>query len=172
MIRRIIFTCLLFLLTSACAPVISQKTMDTVDKNISFTMLHENPDSFTGKNVILGGEIIATNVKENDTWIEVLQRPLGYRQKPLATDQSAGRFLVHFPGFLDPAIYANGRKLTVAGKVAGKIVQSLSGLNYIYPVITAREHHLWKVNENSKPRFGVGIGAGGGSYGGGVGVGF
>ena len=172
MIRRIVFIVCLLVLISACAPVISQKTMSAVDKSISFTALRDNPDIFKGKIVVLGGQIIATTVKAEETWIEVLQRPLDYRQKPQDTDQSSGRFLVHFQGFLDPAIYASGRKLTVAGKVEGKVVRPLKELNYSYPVIIAEEYYLWKPDDiYGSPRFGVGIGVGGGSYGGGGGMG-
>lgn len=173
MIRRIVFIACLLVLISACGPVISQKTMSAVDKSISFEALRENPDIFKGKIAVLGGQIIATTVKADETWVEVLQRPLDYRQKPQDTDQSSGRFLVRFQGFLDPAIYAGGRKLTVAGKVEGKVVRPLKELNYTYPVLIAEEYYLWKPDDiYSTPRFGVGIGVGGGSYGGGVGVGF
>ena len=175
MIRKIVSIACLLVLMSACAPVISQKTMSTVDKNISFMTLQQNPDAFKGKVVVLGGQIIATTVKADETWIEVLQQPLDFRQRPADTDQSSGRFLVRFPGFLDPAIYASGRKLTVAGKVDGKIVRPLKEVNYTYPVLTAREHYLWQPGDAyGGPRFGIGVGVGGGSHsvGGGVGVGF
>jgi outer membrane lipoprotein len=178
MIRRIGPTfCLLVLLISACAPVISQTTMNTVDKNISFAALQQNPDAFKGRVVVLGGQIIATTVKADETWIEVLEKPLDYQQKPSDTDKSSGRFLVRFQGFLDPAIYASGRKLTVAGQVDGKVIRPLKEINYTYPLLSAREHYLWKLSDTySSPRFGIGIGGGVGSHGGGggmgVGVGF
>lgn len=175
MIKKIIPIACLLVLMSACAPVISQKTMSTVDKNVSFITLQQNPNAFQGKVVVLGGQIIATTVKADETWIEVLQQPLDFRQRPADTDQSSGRFLVRFPGFLDPAIYASGRKLTVAGQVDGKIVRPLKEVNYTYPVLTAREHYLWQPGDAyGGPRFGIGVGVGGGSHsvGGGVGVGF
>ena len=159
---------------SACAPVISQKTMSTVDKSISFQALQQNPDSFRGRVALLGGEIIETVVKADETWIEVLEKPLDYQQRPSDTDQSSGRFLVRFRGFLDPAIYAGGRKLTVAGVVDGKTVRPLKETNYSYPVLTATELYLWKPEDAyNAPRFGIGIGVGGGGRhsGGGVGVG-
>jgi outer membrane lipoprotein len=93
--------------------------MSTVDKGISFPALQQNPDSYKGKVVVLGGQIITTTVKADETWIEVLEKPLDYQQRPSDTDKSSGRFLVRFQGFLDPAIYASGRKLTVAGQVDG-----------------------------------------------------
>lgn len=177
MITRIIPIACLLVLMSACAPVISQKTMSTVDKSISFTTLQQNPNAFKGRIVLLGGQIIATTVKADETWIEILEKSLDYQQRPSDTDKSSGRFLVRFPGFLDPAIYASGRKLTVVGQVDGKVVRPLKDLNYSYPVLTAKEHYLWKPEDAySTPRFGIGIGVGGGSHsvggGAGVGVGF
>ncbi|MEN6620416.1 MAG: Slp family lipoprotein [Smithella sp.] len=172
MIWKVLIVCLAGII-SACAPVISQKTMDIADKSISFSALQENPDNFKGKTVILGGQIITTTVKENETWIEVLQKPLDSRQKPLNTDKSLGRFLARFRGFLDPSIYASGRKLTVAGIVEGKIIKPLKELNYTYPVLFVQEYYLWKPDDAYiAPRFGVGIGVGTGSYGGGMGMGF
>ena len=177
MITRIISIACLLVLMSACAPVISQKTMSTVDKSISFSALQQNPNAFKGKIVLLGGQIIATTVKADETWIEILEKSLDYQQRPSDTDKSSGRFLVRFSGFLDPAIYASGRKLTVVGQVDGKVVRPLKEVNYTYPLLTAREHYLWKPEDAySTPRFGVGIGVGGGSHsvggGAGVGVGF
>ncbi len=172
MVKKIVSIACLLVLMSACAPVISQKTMGTVDKNISFMALRQNPDAFKGKVVLLGGQIIATTVKADDTWIEILEKPLNYWQKPADADQSSGRFLVRFPGFLDPAIYATGRKLTVVGQVDGKVVRPLKEVNYTYPLLTAKEHYLWKPEDvYSTPRFGIGIGVGGGSHGAGGGAG-
>lgn len=162
---------------SACAPVISQKTMNTVDKAISFAALQQNPDAFKGRTVLLGGQIITTTVKADETWIEVLEKPLNYRGKPSDADQSSGRFLVRIKGFLDPAIYSSGRRLTVAGQVDGRVVRPLREVNYTYPLLTAKEYYLWKQDDSyGYPQFGVGVGGGvwrGGSGGGvGVGVGF
>jgi outer membrane lipoprotein len=172
MIRKIFPIMCLLVLMSACAPVISQTTMSTVDRSISFPALQQSPDALKGRVVLLGGQIIATTVKTEETWIEVLEKPLDYQQRPLDTDQSSGRFLVRFQSFLDPAIYASGRKLTVAGQVEGKVVRPLKEMNYTYPVLTVKEHYLWKLDDaDSVPRFGIGIGVGGGGHGGGGGVG-
>jgi len=172
MIRRIIPIMCLLMLIAACAPVISQTTMSTVDQSLTFTALQQKPDAYKGKVVVLGGQIIMTTVKDNETWIEVLEKKLDSSQKPENTDQSAGRFLVRFAGFLDPAIYAVGRTLTVAGQVEGKVVRPINEIKYTYPVLTAKEHRLWELEEtNRSPRFGIGVGGGVGSHGSGGGVG-
>lgn len=172
MIKKIVFVAGCLILLSACAPVISQTTMSTVDKSIAFPALQQNPDAYKGNVVLLGGQIITTTVKADETWIEVLEKPLDYDQRPSDADQSFGRFLVRFQGFLDPAIYASGRKLTVAGQVEGKVIRPIKEVNYTYPVLSAREHYLWKPEDvYSAPRFGIGIGVGAGSHGSGGGVG-
>lgn len=172
MSKKIVIIGCIVALISACAPVISQTTMSTVDKSISFAALQKDPDLMKGKIVLLGGQIIATTPKADETWIEVLEKPLDYQQRPSDADQSAGRFIVSIKGFLDPTIYANGRKLTVAGQVEGKTTRSLNEINYTYLMITAREHYLWKPDDAyNTPRFRIGIGGVGGSRGGGIGGG-
>jgi len=172
MIRKTFFLLCFMALIASCAPVISQTTMNTVDKSITFPALQKNPDDMKGKIVLLGGQIIATIPKAGETWIEVLEKPLDYQQRPSDADQSAGRFLVRVQGFLDPTIYEKGRKLTVAGQVEGKIIRPLSEINYTYPVISAREQYLWQpADTNNNPRFSIGIGGFGGGRGGGVGGG-
>ena len=75
---------------------------------------------------------------------------------------SCGRFLVHFEGFLDPAIYAKGRRITVLGEVAGKRVLPLKEMEYSYPVLLPREHYLWRPEDfYGTPSFHIGIGVGG-----------
>ena len=145
---------------AACTPAIPQKWLDKVDPNLSFHMLIKDPESYRGKNILVGGQILAVNVREGESWVEVLHKPLDWQHNPKDTDESAGRFLVRFQGFLDPAIYTAGKKITVVGEVQGKKVQPLKEMDYTYPVLTPREHHLWKPEDSTSPRFHFGIGVG------------
>jgi hypothetical protein len=71
-------------------------------------------------------------------------------------------FLVRFEGFLDPASYAVGKKITVLGEVAGKKVLPLKEMDYSYPVLLPREHYLWKPEDfYGGSSFHIGIGVGG-----------
>jgi len=148
-------------LLSACASVISKQGLREADPKITFQVLLQDPDRQKGKVVLLGGEIVTATVKEGETWIEVLQKPLNPDQKPEDTDVSHGRFTVHFMDFRDPAIYAAGRKITVLGQVQGKKVMPLKEMDYTYPVLIPRESHLWKPETKSGPLFHFGIGVGG-----------
>jgi Outer membrane lipoprotein Slp family len=54
-----------------------------------------------------------------------------------------GRFLVSTREFLDPAIYAPGRRLMVLGTVAGRSERRVGDLPYAYPMISAERIKLW-----------------------------
>lgn len=149
------------LLLAGCAPVISKGALKEVDQGLSFGQLLENPEAYRGKTVLLGGNIIETQNLSDRTLIVVLQRPLGFRKKPSGEDVSRGRFILYVPGFLDPAIYRHGRKITLVGSVIGKEVRPLGEIEYSYPVIEKKELHLWPPEESyvTEPRvyFGFGI---------------
>ena len=159
--RPALFIIGIVVLLSACASVISKQGLREADPEITFQVLLQDPDRHKGKVVLLGGEIVTTTVKEGETWVEVLQKPLESDQKPEDTDVSYGRFLVHFSDFRDPAIYAGERKITVLGQVQGKKVIPLKEMNYTYPVLIPREFYLWKPEAKSGPFFHFGIGVGG-----------
>jgi outer membrane lipoprotein len=150
------------LAVTGCAAVISQETLKTVDQDIRFEQILENTEAYRGKVVLLGGEIINTENVPNKTVIIVLQRSLGYNQKPDSEGESKGRFIVSTPDFLDPAIYRPRRKITVVGPVMGKEVRPLGELEYAYPVIEKKELHIWPVEGAPAPspqfHFGIGIG--------------
>lgn len=159
--RQVFLTLSLVALLSACAPVISQQSLSEVDPAITFQVLIKDPEKYKGKAILQGGRIVATTIKEGETWVEVLQQPLDWQQKPEDTDVSYGRFLVRFPGFLDPAIYEAGKRITVLGEVEGRKVLPLKEMEYTYPVLLPREHHLWKPDTSMGPFFHIGIGIGG-----------
>jgi outer membrane lipoprotein len=159
-----VFVMAAVLLLAGCAHVISKEALQEVDTSISFAQLSKDPAAYMGKTVLLGGDVIETQNLSDKTLIIVLQRPVGSRGEPGAGDVSEGRFIIQTPGFLDPAIYSPGRKLTVAGTVVGKEVRPLGEIEYTYPVIEKRELYLWPEEESAsdEPRvhFGVGIGVG------------
>jgi outer membrane lipoprotein len=153
---------LLFL--AGCASVISREALKEVDQSIGFEQLLKNPEAHQGKTFLLGGDIINTENHPEKTLLVVLQRPLGFRRKPASGDVSMGRFIVIVQGFLDPAIYRAGRKMTVVGLAAGKETRSLGEIKYHYPLIERKELYIWppESQEGVWPRisFGVGFGIG------------
>ena len=140
-----------------CAHVISQELRERADKEMSFTALLKDPDRYVGRFVILGGIIASSANTEEGTYIEVVQNPLDFRGRPEYTDISGGRFLILYEGYLDSAIYSQGKEVTVAGEVIGKRVRPLGEMQYTYPLIKSSEIHLFTPSYGIPIRFGISI---------------
>lgn len=146
-------------LLAGCAHIVSKEMREEAVKDLDEERLFQSPREFTGSFVILGGEIINSVNTEEGAIIEVLHRPLDRRGRPEATDESLGRFLVFKEGYLETAIYRQGRQLTVAGVVKGVRKGRLDEAPYYYPFIESRELHIIRRRAPAGPRvhFGVGI---------------
>ncbi len=159
--KFLIVMALMIAALAGCAPVISKDTLATVDRGIKFEDVVKDPGPYAGKNVVFGGTIINVENTESRTVLEVVQQGMNSQLNPVYTDESAGRFLVDFPGFKDPAIYSIGKRLTVAGRVKGSLEKKLGKGTYRYPVIEPTEHYLWpRRGGYSEPSIGIGIGIG------------
>ena len=114
------------ILLAACASNIPLEIReDITGENITVNAARSDINRYTGRKVRWGGTIAAVENKASDTWIEVVDRRLGAYGRPLFTDQSGGRFLVHIDGFLDPAIYRVNRPITVFGIMESGILKPI-----------------------------------------------
>jgi len=141
-----------------CAHVISKEMRDKAYGEPPASALFKDPDEFKGRIVILGGTIVSSTNTDKGTYIEVLQKPLDYHGRPEDTDTSYGRFIIFHDGYLDAAVYAQGRDVTVAGEVMGKELHPLGEIQYPYPLIKSKELHLFEARYNMPVHFGIGIG--------------
>lgn len=135
----------LLLLAAGCAAPISDTFRREATPGVTFSMVNENPNTFRGNTVIWGGSIIKTVTTRKGSKIYVLQAPLDSNEEPQSTDTSKGRFIATTEHMLDPLVYAEGRMITVAGKVAGKktVTRKKSSLSYTYPVVQSGQLYLW-----------------------------
>jgi outer membrane lipoprotein len=123
--------------------------------------------------VRLGGVIIATENRQEETVFEVLEKPLTRSGRPQSGDVSGGRFVVVFSRFLDKAIYRPNRPVTVIGEVIGTKTAPIGELTYTYPLLSGKEIRLCEQRGSfDRPRMHIGIGIGGGRGGVGVGTSF
>lgn len=102
------------------------------------------PEGHRGAAVRWGGTLAEVRNRAEVTELEIVARPLAGSGRPREGDGSEGRFIARVPGFLDPAIHARGRLITVAGRVAGVRRGTVGEYPYRFPVVEASAHHLWE----------------------------
>jgi outer membrane lipoprotein len=137
---------------SGCAHVISTDIIEQVNTDIEFTSLLKAPQDYQGQMVLLGGIIVNTVNRADGTLLEVYQTRMDSTTgKPIDVDESQGRFLALYEGFLDGAIYRKGRKVTIAGIVTGERVMKIGQVDYHYPYLVIKEIYLWKEDQRYEP---------------------
>jgi outer membrane lipoprotein len=129
---------------TGCAHVISSGVREQARKDLPFSAVLANPEVYEGVTIIWGGQVIDTLNEEGLTLIKVLQIPVDYMGMPEDEAMSQGRFLARIQGYADPEVYRKGRKLTLAGKIAGKKIEPLGAMEYVYPLVDVKEIYLWK----------------------------
>jgi outer membrane lipoprotein len=142
---RILTICFFFTFFTvvACSYPISKEVRQEARKDLSFPQVLQNPTAYKGSTVIWGGSIVQTINRTDGTDIIVLETPLERQERPESDRYSQGRFIVRSPKFLDPEIYKNGRKITVAGEIVGQDARPLGQVQYNYPLLEAKEIYLW-----------------------------
>ncbi len=142
-IYPLLLSSLLFLLPG-CVYVISQDARREVTRDLNLRQVIKDPDLFKGEVVLWGGIIIESKNLKKGTQVVILQKDLNTWGRPKESDESQGRFIVLYPGYLDTAIYRRDREITVAGEIIGRKVLPIDQIEYIYPLLSPREIHLWR----------------------------
>lgn len=135
------------LLIPACATHIPDIIKNPPPEDLSLNRARHAPAQHQGKLVRWGGTIISTQNQQDKTEITILARPLDKYGEPQEGDQSYGRFIGLINGFLDPAIYAPGRTITVSGKFEKVLKKKIDNFEYDYPIVRMQHYYLWEVPE-------------------------
>ncbi len=98
-----------------------------------------------GAQVRWGGHIVDTQPLANRTCVEILARDLDREFRPMPGDVNHGRFLACRAGFQDPAVFANGREVTIIGSIEGFSEGEIGEFIYRYPRLDAEVIYLWPV---------------------------
>ncbi|MHB8254290.1 MAG: Slp family lipoprotein [Acidiferrobacter sp.] len=97
-----------------------------------------------GLRVRWGGIIAKVSNTPKATWIQIVSKPLRHDGRPRRRPRSDWRFLARVPGFLDPALYAVGRKITVVGVFSGYEKDPIGSYLYDFPVVHTLSSYLWR----------------------------
>ncbi|WP_421620768.1 Slp family lipoprotein [Alkalilimnicola ehrlichii] len=151
---RNLLALLLLTLLAGCASNVPEAIRTAPAEAPGVAAVRDDPEAYRGQTVRWGGLIAGVNNRAEYTEFQVVARRLGSGGRPVtADDRSPGRFLVRVPGFLDPAIHAEGRLLTVSGLIVGAEARELGEYLYRYPVVEAVDYHLWPELEPRAPAY-------------------
>jgi outer membrane lipoprotein len=142
--RSVWLSVLLGLGAVGCASNLPQGVREAPEAGPPLSAVRADPEAFMGRTVRWGGTIAQVQNRPQETCIEVVERDLRSGGRPLESGQSEGRFITCMNGFLDPAIYGQGRLLTVSGRIAATETGRVGEYPYRYPVVQAQSHHLWE----------------------------
>lgn len=124
---------------------------ETMPDNPTLSQVNAATANYTGQSVRWGGTIFKVENRAQETWIEIVERPLDAQGRPRNSDQSDGRFIVRIVRFLEPTIYTQGRVITVLGIVDGVNSGKIGDYDYAYPVVKTDAVHLWVQEISVRP---------------------
>jgi outer membrane lipoprotein len=128
---------------AACASEIPPPISEAPAVAITLAQALAQADALKGRAVRWGGAIARIDNRKDETWIEIVEQPLSSDGEPALRDSSGGRFIAKVAGFLDPALYAPNRLMTVAGTLDGTATRSIGEYPYQYPVVKVGAYYLW-----------------------------
>jgi outer membrane lipoprotein len=128
---------------------------ERIDPLLIFPRIKEDPDSFKGKLVILGGQVLAAKRLQDSTQLTILQLPLINEREPTTEiTQSQGRYIAEQKQFLDPATVPPGSRITLTGELSGSVQQSLDETLYTYPTLLIKHFKVWPAYPPDYDRYG------------------
>ncbi len=151
------------LLLAACAPAPIYKTTGAAVTAAPFQVA-QSPEKFSNSQVIWGGRIVQVKVLADHSEIELLAYPLDSSQRPKANDSGSGRFIAVMPGYVEPLDYPSGALMTVDGKLSGSRAGKVGQANYVFPLVSVAQSHVWTAEQmrqgHNNISFGLGLGVG------------
>ena len=133
----------LIALMSACSSHIPPEIRQALDGAPSVAQVRDRADSYLSQKVRWGGAILATENKQNASWLTIVAFPLDNEGEPGDSDQSPGRFIAIIDKFLEPTVYNSDRQITVIGNLLRTETLKVGEFAYEYPVIQVEHYYLW-----------------------------
>jgi outer membrane lipoprotein len=159
LIRNSLLTVGLVFSLLACSSIPAQLDLP-LEQPPLLTEVQADINAQQGKRVRWGGNVVSVNNYAQQTWLEIVARPLQHNNsRPQSLSLSAGRFIAIVDGFLDPLQFmspsqssnqpsqAGGdnilREVTLVGRVRRLESQKIGDYDYQFPLISVEALHIW-----------------------------
>ena len=124
------------LLLSACTGLPSA-VENAPAMQLSYQQVSQDINNHKDTPVRWGGVIISVENQEQASLMQVVFHSLDYSGRPQLHKPGEGRFVVKSAEFLDPAIYAKDKEITVAGVITGDIERTVGKRIIQVPLLSA-----------------------------------
>lgn len=141
---RLVALVLLALVAGCATTSVPEAIREAPPQDLVLPEVRGNVDAHEGTRVRWGGMIAGVENRPEETWLDIVARPLEDGGRPQAGGESLGRFIAVVDRFLDPAVYREGRQVTVSGIVEGTVTRPIGEYPYHYVVVDARTTKLWE----------------------------
>lgn len=142
--RIAVLNLVLTMMITGCVSHVPENIRTSVPGSPVLSDIRSEVENYFGARVRWGGQIISTNNKRDESQVEIVARELLSSGRPEQRDYSPGRFFAMIPGYVDPAIYSEGREITVYGVLTESVVANIGEYPYRYPLVRVEQHHLWQ----------------------------
>jgi outer membrane lipoprotein len=139
------------LLLAGCATTVPLSIRTAPPGSPTLAVVRDNPDQYVGGKVRWGGIIAGVENRAKETWLEIVGRPLTNSGRPAPQGRSGGRFLARVGTFLDPAVYAQGKSVTVVGTLQQSVQRPIGQYPYRFPVVRTEMVYLWPPLPEPRP---------------------
>lgn len=157
--KQVFLLCLAALFAGCSTPyknTLPPALAEHIEHSLTFPQIKESPESFKGKLVILGGQVLEAKRLQDSTRLIILQLPLIKDQEPTTElTQSQGRFIAEHQEFLDPATVPPGTRITLVGELSGSVSRSLDETVYAYPTLIIKHFKVWPAYPLNYDRYGA-----------------
>jgi outer membrane lipoprotein len=126
--------------------VIPESLENKVNHTLKFKHIRENPENYKGELLVVGGEVLSVDRKQDVTRIEVLQLPLNDDFTPAnQRTQTQGRFIALSKGKdpLDPAVLEKGKAISIVGEIIGSETIKVGDDDKVVPVFGMKDLTIW-----------------------------
>ncbi len=137
---------------SGCASQVPSKLQRAPADNPVLEAVQAEAEQYRGHPVRWGGELVEVLNSATDSDLLILARPLDEEGEPRSDADAQGRFIARITGFVDPADYQAGQRITVFGKISGVRKVRIGDYVYPYPVIEVSDWYRWPAPRPVRPR--------------------